>query len=258
MAQASDVRLASAFVSKGGLRMVEDSLAACVDSDADVEFLVGLDSQGTEPEAVWEIFDLCEKNERFAMYCYASSQPATMYHPKVYLLRADNDVTCSVGSSNLTAGGLARNVEVNIVLTGTMDDEAVSDLYATYGRLKFHPDRIEPDKELLSLYEQLARKERRRHRVGTKDALFSSFLDKARTLRRPKPSARDLVGWLGLVYSSLPDGEFTNTDVYRQASIFERRYPGNLNVRAKIRQQLQVLRDMGLIQHKAAGRWLKL
>jgi HKD family nuclease len=258
MAQASDVRLASAFVSKSGLRMVEDSLAACVDREADVEFLVGLDSQGTEPEAVWELFHLCEKHERFAMYCYASSQPSTMYHPKVYLMRAENDVVCSVGSSNLTAGGLARNVEVNIVLTGTTDDEAVCDLYSAYSRLKFHPDRIQPDKELLSLYEQLARRERRSDRIASKDAVFNSFLDKARTLRRPKPGPRDLVGWLELVYDSLPNGEFTNTDVYRQAWLFERRYPGNLNVRAKIRQQLQILRDMGLLEHRAAGRWHKL
>jgi len=238
--------------------MVEDGLSACVDSEADVEFLVGLDSQGTEPEAVWELFHLCEKHERFAMYCYASSQPSTMYHPKVYLLRADNQVVCSVGSSNLTAGGLARNVEVNIVLTGTTDDEAVCDLYASYGRLKFHPDRVEPDEELLSLYEQLARRERRRDRIDTKDAVLSSFLEKARTLRRPKPGPRDLVGWLELVYDSLPKGEFTNADIYRQAPAFERRYPGNLNVRAKIRQQLQILRDMGLLQHTAAGRWRKL
>jgi hypothetical protein len=36
---------------------------------------------------------------------------------------------------------------------------------------------------------------------------------------------------------------------------FKKLYPGNRNIEAKIRQQLQHLRDAGLLEHVAAGRW---
>jgi type II restriction enzyme len=49
--------------------------------------------------------------------------------------------------------------------------------------------------------------------------------------------------------------EFTTADAY----IFERElgqlHPDNKNVRPKIRQQLQVLRDTGLLIHVESGRW---
>ncbi len=35
-------------------------------------------------------------------------------------------------------------------------------------------------------------------------------------------------------------------------------YPTNLNIRAKIRQQLQTLPSMGLVEHVVTGRWRKL
>jgi hypothetical protein len=237
--------------------MVSDSLSAGASRGAEAEFLVGLDGHATEPEAVWELFDLCEKYASFSLYCYARL-PSALYHPKLYLLRSADEVVCSVGSSNLTAGGLSRNVEINLVLSGAVDEEPVSDLYAAYGRLKFHPDRVVPDRELLSLYEQVAKKERARDRAEQKDESTQSFVDKAKTLAKPSPGPRDLVGWLELVYDALPEGIFRNTDVYVKADEFEARYPGNANVRAKIRQQLQVLRDMGLIEHQATGIWRKL
>ncbi len=34
-------------------------------------------------------------------------------------------------------------------------------------------------------------------------------------------------------------------------------HPNNRNVRAKVRQQLQILRDMGLVEHLGPSRWRK-
>jgi type II restriction enzyme len=33
-------------------------------------------------------------------------------------------------------------------------------------------------------------------------------------------------------------------------------FPGNRNIRPKIRQQLQVLRDMGILIHLSRGEWM--
>jgi hypothetical protein len=50
------------------------------------------------------------------------------YHPKVYLGRTGRRVSAFVGSANLT-GGLATNVEVGVVLRGTLDDAPLSKLW---------------------------------------------------------------------------------------------------------------------------------
>ena len=54
---------------------------------------------------------------------------------------------------------------------------------------------------------------------------------------------------------SLGKPEFTNQDLYALVPNFEKLHPGNRHIRDKLRQQLQNLRDLGLLEHVAAGRW---
>jgi type II restriction enzyme len=54
---------------------------------------------------------------------------------------------------------------------------------------------------------------------------------------------------------SLNKPEFSNQDLYALAPQFEKLHPGNRHIRDKIRQQLQNLRDAGLLEHPAPGRW---
>ena len=54
---------------------------------------------------------------------------------------------------------------------------------------------------------------------------------------------------------SLGKKEFTNTDAYTLAGQLEQLHPDNRHVRDKIRQQLQVLRDAGLLIHVGSGVW---
>jgi type II restriction enzyme len=49
--------------------------------------------------------------------------------------------------------------------------------------------------------------------------------------------------------------EFTTTDAYAFTRELEKLHPDNRHVRDKIRQQLQVLRDMGLLIHLGRGEW---
>jgi HKD family nuclease len=256
-----DIRIAVAFVSQRGLALIDSALTAAIQAGATAEFLVGLDMQSTEPQALKALLDRSRETACLSLYCYASVSAAGIYHPKLYVFRAEDQVTSIVGSSNLTEGGLKKNVEVNVRIEATVGDELVSDIYATYGRLKFLPERVEPDDEFLALYAELCQRQRVESKSASRDAstlkLMASFREKAKTLRRPVPSRRDLVGWLELVYDALPDGEFTNELVYAQEPEFRKQYPDNLNVRAKVRQQLQVLRDMGLIEHIARGHWRK-
>jgi type II restriction enzyme len=65
-------------------------------------------------------------------------------------------------------------------------------------------------------------------------------------------------GWTLDVLSavrSLGRSEFGNDDVYRLEEPLQALHPNNRNVRPKIRQQLQTLRDLGLLIHVEPGRW---
>lgn len=67
-------------------------------------------------------------------------------------------------------------------------------------------------------------------------------------------------GWmldvLNLV-SRFGDREFRNQDVYRLEHELQSLHPSNSNIRAKVRQQLQVLRDLGLLIHLKPGSWIR-
>jgi type II restriction enzyme len=49
--------------------------------------------------------------------------------------------------------------------------------------------------------------------------------------------------------------EFRNEDVYAHERELEQLHPGNRHIRDKIRQQLQVLRDLGFLNHVGHGEW---
>ncbi|MBA4137721.1 MAG: hypothetical protein C0518_10430 [Opitutus sp.] len=56
----------------------------------------------------------------------------------------------------------------------------------------------------------------------------------------------------------LPSAEFTTDQVYQFVPELSALHPANRHVPEKIRQQLQVLRDRGLLRQLGRGRWLRL
>jgi HKD family nuclease len=259
---ADDIKIAVAFVSRRGLAMIEPGLQAALQANSNIEFLVGLDFNATEPKAVQSIYEYSRNNANFSLYCYASLAPPAIYHPKLYAIRSGQEVLSVIGSSNLTEGGLRKNIEVNVVIEGNLKEEIISDIYSTYNILKFNQKRIAPDKEYIMLYSELSRIQKDQREKGALDkamrGLMESFNKKSETLRKPIPTKNDLVGWLELVYKFLPEGEFTNNQIYKHEREFQLRYPHNMNVKAKVRQQLQVLREMKMIEHIGKARWRKV
>lgn len=74
-------------------------------------------------------------------------------------------------------------------------------------------------------------------------------------LRDETPSAR---GWLIEVMNCVERigrDEFEIADVYRFEAHMQELYPGNMHVREKMRQQLQVLRDAGFIEFLGRGKY---
>lgn len=262
IASYQDVRIAVAFMSKGGLDIVQPSIEKNVEEGGQIEFLLGLDMNVTEPDAIQALYNLSCENTNISVYCHTSLDQGAIYHPKLYLFKTNNEASLIVGSSNLTHRGLKTNIEVNVSILANVQDGVIIDAYDSYQSLKFHRHRIIPDQEFIDLYIQIFQDSNRQKRRGKRDRisleLAELYKQKVSVMQRPTPTSRDLVGWLEIVYDILPDGKFSNKDIYAYESIFRQKYPGNQNIRAKIRQQLQSLRDLGFIEHLSRGTWRKL
>lgn len=93
------------------------------------------------------------------------------------------------------------------------------------------------------------------HGVAKDQSAVAKSYASLKPLQSIKVSQR---GWAMAVLNgvqSLGLKRFTTQDAYRLEATMERIFPGNRNIRPKIRQQLQVLRDMGLLQHPQRGVW---
>ncbi|RME49830.1 MAG: hypothetical protein D6796_04260 [Caldilineae bacterium] len=260
-----DARIAVAFLSQSGLDIIRPAIEENINRGGQIEFLIGLDGRITEPEAVQTLYNLSCQFSNVSVYCHPFLTEGAIYHPKLYLFQTNENVCLVVGSSNLTRNGLEKNLEVNVRIFASTHDQVAIEAYDSYQELKFHPNRIIPDQEFLTLYAQMFQ-EANKQRAGEKarreretSNLTRLYRQKISTMRRPVWNRyRDLVGWLKVVYDMLPDDEFRNEDVYAHEDFFRQKYPGNRNIRAKIRQQLQFLRDEGLIEHLDRGYWRKL
>lgn len=60
------------------------------------------------------------------------------------------------------------------------------------------------------------------------------------------------------VVRALNKNEFILQDVYAFAAHLAKLHPANRHVRNKIRQQLQVLRDLGLVEFLGRGRYRRV
>lgn len=75
-----------------------------------------------------------------------------------------------------------------------------------------------------------------------------------------KVEAIESRGWLFDILNCvnhMPNQNFTLNDIYEYEPILKSKYPNNHNIKPKIRQQLQFLRDRGIIQFLGNGSYLK-
>lgn len=82
--------------------------------------------------------------------------------------------------------------------------------------------------------------------------------DSFRRFDRLKSIPPNLRGWTTLtlaVIRSLKQPEFSLKGLYSKELLFAASYPKNNNIRAKMRQQLQVLRDLGYVEFCGQGRY---
>lgn len=110
---AQQVFLATAFATTTGWDIIKTAL---MESEAEINIIVGLYFCHTQPALLWEWF--VEKRPKFNAFLAASSsatkQGTSVFHPKVLVVCGEQCRFAIVGSGNLTAGGLRSNVECSI------------------------------------------------------------------------------------------------------------------------------------------------
>ena len=123
---AADVKIATAFAKKTGLDEIVDSLEFALARGSSACLVYGLDFCITDDAALTEFAALAEEYPSFSHYVYSDWR--LTFHPKLYIWKSTGgQVTAVVGSSNLTAAGLWRNLEVNAVISGGAGETPIAE-----------------------------------------------------------------------------------------------------------------------------------
>ena len=163
LAAADEVRIASAFLNRGGLGYVLPEMHRILEGESAINIVHGADFRITEPDAIERLMHL---NSRFARMRYRlhfgwDLTQSHRFHPKMFVWTEDyRSYTAVIGSSNLTLGGLINNTEVNTILRGTVDEAPIKQTIGIFDSIIGHPDLIEPSEEFLTKYRVLCEQAR--------------------------------------------------------------------------------------------------
>lgn len=104
-----------AFVSHDGV----DHIKPLLDAHADkVTVYAGIRNEITSAQAIKRLLEI-----GVSVYAVDTGSRALLFHPKLYHVRTAEAVHLSVGSANLTLGGLNNNIEAGLLLELALDDE---------------------------------------------------------------------------------------------------------------------------------------
>jgi phosphatidylserine/phosphatidylglycerophosphate/cardiolipin synthase-like enzyme len=170
-------------------------------------------------------------------------------HAKVYIF--DNR-TCLITSANLTTAGLKRNVECGIISgDNTIVESAVG--YFDKTERNNHTGKI-TDVIVSEITEILSK-------IPQAPSIHYPKVNLSDTLNKNLTAITEtLSGWKRSVFLALMQFEetFTSADVSIVAAQLAKAYPNNHHREEKVRQTLQKLRDLGLIEFTLPGVYKKL
>jgi HKD family nuclease len=156
--ESNKVNIAVAFLRKSGIQQILKALDyALTKNNAKVEIIVGLDFKTTDYNALLTLEEIKSNYKGFEYFCFGDKRDnfnELVFHPKIYLFSTQTPnkrYTSIVGSSNLTAGGLSSNFEVNAIFRETKPIY-YSQLEAIYNEIKFTDSVFIPTKDYLQKY----------------------------------------------------------------------------------------------------------
>jgi len=176
-------------------------------------------------------------------------------HSKIYIF---DELKAIITSGNLTNGGLFNNYEYGILLD---DINIVKQIGTDFTDLLNHENTgIISLNEINQAKEIISKVPKSQHIVlpdihltgDDQIEIFTGGVDSITS---------SLKGWKLDVFMCLlkiENPEFTLKDVNYYVPYLQQKHPGNNNIEAKVRQQLQYLRDIGLLEFSAKGKYRKL
>ena len=113
-----------AFASYGGITALTPHILRAKANNVKIKIILGVDQKCTSKEALEEVLSWGVDS-----YIYYTLN-TNIFHPKVYLFENSDYYTLIVGSSNLTEGGLVRNVECSLLVQDMQGTSVHSAFYA--------------------------------------------------------------------------------------------------------------------------------
>ena len=149
-----ETKISVAFLKQTGVRYIENALQTSLNNGASFEIIAGLDFKTTDPKAMLYFINLSKENKNVHIYCYGDrdeNKTDIVFHPKIYLFRNKKETSSIIGSSNMTAGGLESNFEVNSVF---IEEKPVVYLQAEsiYNFIKYTDSLFIPNEEYVYKY----------------------------------------------------------------------------------------------------------
>lgn len=180
-------------------------------------------------------------------------------HAKVYVI---DGIRALVTSANATFSGMSRNRECGMEIRQSADVQQLSDLIQSGFGASPQPQRWTAD-ELDKLREPVSTL---RASLPNKVSLSHEAVEAPPKVELPRRQfdqlLKGLSGWLQLTLegvSKIKEAVFSMQDVVDAcAPLITARFPNNMHSREKLRQQMQRLRDLGLVLFLGNGRYERL
>jgi hypothetical protein len=115
--------IAVAWVRASGMVYLADRLANFLHHGGALSVIVGVDLENTTREGLQALLDL-EQHGNCQTYVY-HNEADSVFHPKLYLWRNEEEARLIVASNNITQSGLYINVEAGLQVDVTVDDPVV-------------------------------------------------------------------------------------------------------------------------------------
>jgi hypothetical protein len=185
-----------------------------------------------------------------------------MLHAKTYIFDSDHAI---ITSANLTLGGLRNNYECGVLIH---DSNTVGRLKSDFLKIFTDKEKVSTiTEEILSTTKDILAKVPKEKRVKFEKSEKDLF---PAVSYEPEDDLYDggittitktLSGWrldTFKVVSEIPTNIFQLEQIYAYKQRLQKLHPKNRYIEDKIRQQLQELRDLGLIEFLGGGVYRKL
>lgn len=182
-------------------------------------------------------------------------------HAKFFIF--DNKAV--ITSANLTFGGLRNNIEYGVLIQGEIVKQIENDYLSFFNSNEYPFINAEILKKAEDILQSVSKEKIKREPKLSDRKLFAEILNDENIDERfdggTDAILSNLSSWKKDVFECLlkiDKDVFNLNDVYKFESVLQILHPENKNIKPKIRQQLQYLRDLGLLEFVKPGIYKKL